>query len=586
MSLSKEQVETILYKEFGIDLKKLIFAEKWNLAWRLQSEANEIDKVPLQLEDYNGDKSDKSHQRNTSDKDSVLSRTSRKLVNSSPPPKKLETIIEGGYVGKKNSGNDQVDQVDQVGKKSEFRQVPQKFTSISNSYYIGRESTDRDTNKVFESWKMIKHNFQSAHEATQSQRMHFGSGPERELEYAQASISPSETRKCTLALDLNSSSSRRQNTCQFVTSKAGASWDIECDEGSLRTEIEALLTDLNRFPSLLSYFRSSLDKFNIRIESISSSNLSSSGFRFSSKEFEDSAGFCALDENENCIAFVTCADGYFDSLVSLNLIEDDAIDCSYLPYFGSNFSEEDKFSFASKSGLLLFVYSVKTCPKWVPAALSLIILEANAENAYVSVTAVCEAHNAEQLSQDLGLLRTSWNEDFCEDVFKRKCAPPVEVENTLRLKGTECQLFKIFPSPSQVLGSCLLLYSQMKQENHVRKLEEENDIRHRQRTRDAEKEAFLNLNKEEAIEKEKARKRELVLVEKIDKVVDEEDNDKRTESYSRGKVGLKKNRGKFELNDNMSTLTAVENSAEQFDKKVDVWKGSLESLRKQLVENN
>jgi hypothetical protein len=305
--------------------------------------------------------------------------------------------------------------------------------------------------------------------------------------------------------------------------------------------------------------------------------LSSSGFRFSSKEFEDSAGFCALDENENCIAFVTCADGYFDSLVSLNLIEDDAIDCSYLPYFGSNFSEEDKFSFASKSGLLLFVYSVKTCPKWVPAALSLIILEANAENAYVSVTAVCEAHNAEQLSQDLGLLRTSWNEDFCEDVFKRKCAPPVEVENTLRLKGTECQLFKIFPSPSQVLGSCLLLYSQMKQENHIRKLEEENDIRHRQRTRDAEKEAFL---REEAIEKEKARKRELASMEKIDKVVDEE------VVYFRGGVSLKKNRGKFELSDNMSTLTAVENSAEQFDKKVDVWKGSLESLRKQLVENN
>ena len=575
MSLSKEQVETILYKEFGIDLKKLIFAEKWNLAWRLQSEANEIDKVPLQLEDYNVDKLDKSHNRNTSDKDSVVSRTSRKLVNSSPPPKKLETILEGGYVGKKNNGNDQVDQ---VGKKSEFRQVPQKFTSISNSYYIGRESTDRDTNKVFESWKMIKHNFQSANEATQSQRMHFGSGPERELEYAQASISPSETRKCTLALDLNSFLSRRQNTCQFVTSKAGASWDIECDESSsLRTEIEALLTDLNRFPSLLSYFRSSLDKFSIRIESISSSNLSSSGFRFSSKEFEDSAGFCALDENENCIAFVTCADGYFDSLVSLNLIEDDAIDCSYLPYFGSNFSEEDKFSFASKSGLLLFVYSVKTCPKWVPAALSLIILEANAENAYVSVTAVCEAHNAEQLSQDLGLLRTSWNEDFCEDVFKRKCAPPVEVENTLRLKGTECQLFKIFPSPSQVLGSCLLLYSQMKQENHVRKLEEENDIRHRQRTRDAEKEAFL---REEAIEKEKARKRELASMEKIDKVVDEE------VVYFKGGVSLKKNRGKFELSDNMSTLTAVENSAEQFDKKVDVWKGSLESLRKQLVENN
>ena len=114
-----------------------------------------------------------------------------------------------------------------------------------------------------------------------------------------------------------------------------------------------------------------------------------------------------------------------------------------------------------------------------------------------------------QLSQSIGLLR-------CFDVqsstvFDVKKRPPVYSNNV--------DLFKIFPGPSQILGSLLLVWLQS-----------------------------FGSAKEKTFAKEKIR------------------------------AGRKQN----EKDDD--SLTTLENSADGFNLSVDVWKGSLKTLREQLVE--
>jgi len=114
-----------------------------------------------------------------------------------------------------------------------------------------------------------------------------------------------------------------------------------------------------------------------------------------------------------------------------------------------------------------------------------------------------------QLSQSIGLLR-------CFDVqsstvFDVKKRPPVYSNNV--------DLFKIFPGPSQILGSLLLVWLQS-----------------------------FGSAKEKTFAKEKIR------------------------------AGRKQN----EKDDD--SLTTLENSADGFNLSVDVWKGSIKTLREQLVE--
>jgi len=273
MDLDQETVESILLETFGFDVKSKFLREKWNDSWN-EATCRKNPTSPLPLP--------KEHAKD-----------------------EIETNVD------------------------EFKEVPQKLTFSRINYYIGRESTDRDTEKEFKSWKMIKRNFMCRDPKAQAQRNHFSSAPERDLDFAQASFCPTETRKCDLFY-------RPED---YVLTSAGASWDLTyCnDKDTVRKRTEEILKTLNDHVSIFSFLRRIVESKNMNLETIKSSEL----YKFGEKdndEFLQSNGFCVRDENGSCIALATCRNEDFDPNVSLNLTEDDAIDCSHLPFWGSNFS--------------------------------------------------------------------------------------------------------------------------------------------------------------------------------------------------------------------------------------------------------
>lgn len=185
--LDQQAVEELLRETFGLDVNKSSFMlEKWNESW---SEAL-------------------SH---------------RKSAPLSPPPLHLPIPIPIPSSSLSLSSKAEKEE-------DGFREVAQKLNPLSRSldYYIGRETTDRDTEDQFKSWKMIKRYLESRDPRVQSQRNHFGISPERELDFAQASLCPTETRICTLSLPSSSSSSSTSPSAErkYVMTSAGASWDI------------------------------------------------------------------------------------------------------------------------------------------------------------------------------------------------------------------------------------------------------------------------------------------------------------------------------------------------------------------------
>ena len=520
--LDQQAVEELLRETFGLDVNKSSFMlEKWNESW---SEALSHKKsAPLSLS----------------------------LSISNPPPQtsKAEKEEEG------------------------FREVTQKLNPLSRSldYYIGRETTDRDTEDQFKSWKMIKRYMESRDPRVQAQRNHFGISPERELDFAQASLCPTETRICTLSLpsfSSSSSSSTSPSARKYVMTSAGASWDILLSSSSphsvpssspssstppqtkdtARRYTESFLSILDDYPSLFSFFRREIEKQNLQIETISASEIRKKRDLFNNRhddddkandEFFNADGFCVKDESGTFIAMATCSKSVFDPSISLNLTEDDAVDCSHLPFYGSNFSEEDKFEFASKSGLLVFVWLHPNLEEdednknksYLASMLALIVIEANAENSFVSIAIDCKKSLCPQLSQTLGFFRTfslsSKNatlKDF--EIYDVSKAPPVQVQEQ---SETQFSLFRIFPSASQVLGSALLLWLQIN--------EKEKNV--------------LNGGKKTTIKAPKVNR-----------------------PRPRPRPGAAED-----------SLTTIENSAIRFDSSVDVWKGNIESLRNQLVED-
>jgi hypothetical protein len=258
-------------------------------------------------------------------------------------------------------------------------------------------------------------------------------------------------------------------------------------------------------------------------------------------EFKNTSGFC-IKQNNQCIAFATCKKELFDSQIRLNLSDDDAVDCSHLPFIGSNFSEEDKFEFATKSGLLMFVWCEKEDYFYLASLLSLVLFEANAEDEFVSVSIACNKKLCPYLSQTLGCFRTfeigselKHFKDF--DIYDFSKFPPVESS----LESLEINLFRIFPSPSQILGSSLLLWIQLQNE-----LLFENVNLQKQRN-----ETTTDTNYKK----------------------DKKDED-RTKMQTKCTVSGVED----------DSLTTIENSADRFNVNVDVWKGNLDSLRNQLVE--
>lgn len=521
--LDQQAVEELLRETFGLDVNKSSFMlEKWNESW---SEALSHKKsAPLSLS----------------------------LSTSNPPQTSKAEKEEDG-----------------------FREVTQKLNPLSRSldYYIGRETTDRDTEDQFKSWKMIKRYMESRDPRVQAQRNHFGISPERELDFAQASLCPTETRICTLSLpsfSSSSSSSTSPSARKYVMTSAGASWDILLSSSSphsvpssspssstppqtkdtARRYTESFLSILDDYPSLFSFFRREIEKQNLQIETISASEIRKKRDLFNNRhddddkandEFFNADGFCVKDESGTFIAMATCSKSVFDPSISLNLTEDDAVDCSHLPFYGSNFSEEDKFEFASKSGLLVFVWLHPNLEEdednknksYLASMLALIVIEANAENSFVSIAIDCKKSLCPQLSQTLGFFRTfslsSKNatlKDF--EIYDVSKAPPVQVQEQ---SETQFSLFRIFPSASQVLGSALLLWLQIN--------EKEKNV--------------LNGGKKTTIKAPKVNR-------------------------PRPRPGP----GPGVAED---SLTTIENSAIRFDSSVDVWKGNIESLRNQLVED-
>lgn len=479
-SLSQKTVENILLDTFGLDVKKSRFMlEKWNESW---------------------------------------STATRPEVTPPSPPKNRD-------------------------KDEGFREISQKFRTLE--YYTGRESTDRDTEKQYKSWKMITSSSESLDSRIQSQRKHFSMSPERELDFAQASICPSETRRCTLRL-----SSSNHNNNKFVLTSAGASWDIALESEAATTarkSTESLLALLDNYPSLFSFFRNELENAKFEIEPISSFELGKNRKLFSRDEndsFWISNGFCIKDKNKNYVAVATCAKEDFDPSISINLTEEDAIDSSHLPYYGSNFLEEDKFAFASKAGLLMFAWCRKNedrSENFLASLLVLVLLEANAEKSRVSVALDCEKNLCSQLTQSLGFVRTfdinTEDNLFDSNIYDVSKEPPV------RSDSVGINLFKIFPSASQMLGSALLVWMQL---THVQKTQE--------------------------TEETQKNKKNVVL----------EGGDKKHKSTT-----ALKRRGEQRQNDKedtLTTLTTIENSAERFNPLINVWKGDLETLRSQLVE--
>jgi len=481
LSLTQKTVENILLDTFGFDVKKSRFMfEKWNESW------------------------------------SSATRPDQGTTPPSPP---------------KNRDKDEG-----------FREISQKFRTLE--YYTGRESTDRDTEKQFKSWKMITSSSESLDSRTQSQRKHFSMSPERDLDFAQASICPSETRRCTLRLSSSSLNSRNN---KYILTSAGASWDIDLNDSytealTARKSTESLLALLNKYPSLFSFFRNELENAKFEIEPISSFEIGKNRKLFSSKRDENdpfwiSNGFCIKDKNKNYVAVATCAKEEFDPSISMNLTEEDAIDSSHLPYYGSNFLEEDKFAFASKAGLLMFAWCRKNedrSESFLASLLVLVLLEANAEKSRVSVALDCERNLCSQLTQSLGFVRTfdmtAEDEFFDSNIYDVSKGPPV------RSDSVGINLFKIFPSASQMLGSALLVWMQL-----TSFVQEENQ--------------------------EFQKKQTNVL----------EGGDKKQHKPATKRRGRDKD-------ETSTTLTTIENSAERFNPLINVWKGDLETLRSQLVE--
>jgi hypothetical protein len=524
--LEKKDVEKLLLETFGFDVKSKFLHEKWNDSWSNVVQA----KSPERNVNLDQSKNDIE----------IKSFVSEKYEKSF----KSEQDLEGGKVDESQKEKT-IEKTSDTNKiQSDFEKIPQKFISFQRSvqYYIGRESTDRDTEKQFNSWKMIKKSFESLHQKVQSQRNHFGISPERDLDFAQASFCPTETRKCTLSLNFNNfqnleNQDTQDNNFQYGLTSAGASWDIydSLKTVSIRSKTEAFLSTLNDYPSLFSFFRRSIEKLDLSMEPVTSIQIlktiqnpfSNDSFHV---EFKNTSGFC-IKKNNTCIAFATCKKDLFDSQIRLNLSEDDAVDCSHLPFIGSNFTEEDKFEFATKSGLLMFVWCDKKDYFYLASLLSLVLFEANAEDEFVSVSIACEKTLCPYLSQTLGCFRTfeigSEIKHFKNfDIYDPSKFPPVES----LLDSFKINLFRIFPSPSQILGSSLLLWIELQNEFELKK---------------------INVQKQ------------------INETTKDED--------------CKKMYTKSTIEDD--SLTTIENSADRFNVNVDVWKGNLDSLRNQLVED-
>ena len=531
--LDQQAVEELLRETFGLDVNKSSFMlDKWNESW---SEAL-------------------SHK-----KSAPLSPLPFLIPLPFPIPSSSLSLSSKAEKEKEKEK-----------EEDGFREVAQKLNPLSRSldYYIGRETTDRDTEDQFKSWKMIKRYLESRDPRVQSQRNHFGISPERELDFAQASLCPTETRICTLSLPSFSSASSTSTSSsserKYVMTSAGASWDILLSSPSssspssssitsqskdtARRYTETFLSILDNYPSIFSFFRREIEKQNLQIETISASEIRKKRDLFNRSkhdEFFNADGFCVKDESGTCMAMATCSKSVFDPSISLNLTEDDAVDCSHLPFYGSNFSEEDKFEFASKSGLLMFVWLhpdlEKDAKSYLASMLALIVIEANAENSVVSIALDCEKSLCPQLSQTLGFFRTfSVSAKDLRfkgfEIYDVSKAPPVQIQNQNQNQNqeeeTQFNLFRIFPSASQVLGSALLLWLQLN--------EKEKDVLQGGKKMTKAREPFLQLQSDR--------------------------------------------RPLFRPRAAEDSLTTIENSAIRFDKGVDVWKGNIESLRDQLVE--
>ena len=533
--LDQQAVEELLRETFGLDVNKSSFMlEKWNESW---SEAL-------------------SHK-----KSAPLSPLHLPLPLPLPIPIPSSSLSLSSKAEKEEDG---------------FREVAQKLNPLSRSldYYIGRETTDRDTEDQFKSWKMIKRYLESCDPRVQSQRNHFGISPERELDFAQVSLCPTETRICTLSLPSSSSSSSTSPSAErkYVMTSAGASWDILLSSSSsssfsspsspsstpqtkhtARRYTETFLSILDNYPSIFSFFRREIEMQNLQIETISASEIRKQkdvfnrstryGIEEANDEFFNADGFCVKDESGTCIAMATCSKSVFDPSISLNLTEDDAVDCSHLPFYGSNFSEEDKFEFASKSGLLMFVWlhpDLDEAKSYLASMLALIVIEANAENSFVSIALDCEKSLCPQLSQTLGFFRTfSVSAKDLKlkgfEIYVVSKAPPVQIQQH---SETQFSLFRIFPSASQMLGSALLLWLEINKK--------EKDV--------------LNGGKKIMKSNEPSLQG--------DRRPLPRDNHNHNHIYRAAE----------------DSLTTIENSAIRFDKSVDVWKGNIKSLRDQLVE--
>jgi hypothetical protein len=521
--LDQQAVKELLLETFGLDVNKSSFMlEKWNESW---SEAL-------------------SHKKSARLSPLPIPIPSSSLSLSSKAEKEKEIEEDG------------------------FREIAQKLNPLSRSldYYIGRETTDRDTEDQFKSWKMIKRYMESRDPRVQSQRNHFGISPERELDFAQASFCPTETRICTLSLSSSSSTSSSSSSPsaerKYVMTSAGASWDILFSSSTssssstppqtkdtARRYTETFLSILDNYPSIFSFFRREIEKQNLQIETISASEIRKKRDLFNRSrhdEFFNADGFCVKDESGTFMAMATCSKSVFDPSISLNLTEDDAVDCSHLPFYGSNFSEEDKFEFASKSGLRMFVWLHPDLEKeeaklYLASMLALIVIEANAENSFVSIALDCEKSLCPQLSQTLGFFRTfSVSAKDLRfkgfEIYDVSKAPPVQIQdqNQNQEEETQFNLFRIFPSASQVLGSALLLWLQLNEK-------EKDVLQGGKKMTKSREEPSLQLQ-----------------------------GDRRPPFRPRAAEE--------------DSLTTIENSAIRFDKSVDVWKGNINSLRDQLVE--
>ena len=415
-------------------------------------------------------------------------------------------------------------------QESEFQHVEQKFATASD-YYLGRETTEQDANEndnIDDAWTSLKKHWESKNETVQKQRNHFGSGPERDLEFAQASILPSKLKDSTRACSLSLGSSASYS---YVISTQNASWDITDGKGwRLRKEVPAFLKSLHT-DELFEFFRVLLETRNLKMEPVSSFQIKKlkGDFGDLQKDFVTSNGFCIKD-GDKYVTYVTCSYGMYDCKAKLKLTEDDAIDCSYLPFYGSNFSEEDTFNFVSKEGLLLFVSpSESESESFLTSILLLVLMEANAEEDYVSA---CIAFSA-------GTNETA-KEHICQSV------------GFLDSEIVECDvsLFRIFPTASQALGSAMLLWKQFESQSKTKS-----------------KQGGVSGGVSVIIERGNGN-----------------DYTNTNASASASVVSMNNTKSRKVVKKEDDSLTTIENSAERFDRSVDMWRGSVGKLRSQLVE--